>query len=315
MNIAAPGTEDPGPRRAPAAAGALIFESDTERLFPAARLADLHVAAEAAVLGGLATLAFYRSESLKTSEKNPGDPVTEADHAANDAILAVLASRVPMDAVLSEEAPPPGTAGGQRLWVVDPLDGTREFIDGIDEFACMVGLSEGGLARLGAVYVPGSGQLYLGVSEGGAWVAGCARAGERDVTVGALRPLRVSAPRVGRTRLVRSRSHPDERLARIEAELPALEVIPSGSVGVKCARIAVGEADLYVHPVPYLKEWDTCAPEAILRGAGGEVTDCGGRPLTYGKADPRQPAGILAGDPWSWSEALPLVRRESAPIL
>jgi 3'(2'), 5'-bisphosphate nucleotidase len=267
----------------------------------------------------MSTLRFYRSESLRTEEKSPGDPVTEADHASNEAVLAILSKRCPADAVLSEESPPPSSQADDslRLWVVDPLDGTREFIDGIDEFACMVGLAHRGRAQLGAVYVPGSRHLYLGLADGGAWVAECMAAdgGSCAVRVGPLRPLRVSAPADGRTRLVRSRSHPDERLARIEAALPSVEVIPSGSVGVKCARIATGEADLYVHPVPYLKEWDTCAPEAVLRGAGGEVTDCGGQPLTYGKTDPKQPGGILAGQPASWTDALPLVRRESVQIL
>ena len=204
-----------------------------------------------------------------------------------------------------------------RLWVVDPLDGTREFIDGIDEFAVMVGLAEEGLASLGAFYVPGSGHLYVGVAEGGAWIAECdVHAGpESPIRVGEFSPLRVGEPRDDRLRLVRSRSHPDDRLQAIESALPNVEVIPSGSVGVKCARIAEHVADLYVHPVPYLKEWDTCAPEAVLRGAGGRVTDCGGGTLRYGKSNPRQPSGILAGDPRSWAAALPLVREMSAPIL
>jgi 3'(2'), 5'-bisphosphate nucleotidase len=151
----------------------------------------------------------------------------------------------------------------------------------------------------------------------GAWIAECRLDGDSvsAIVVGKLRPLRVGPPAVDRVRLVRSRSHPDERLEAIEAALPAVEAIPSGSVGVKCARIAERTADLYVHPVPYLKEWDTCAPEAVLRGAGGRVTDCGGGELRYGKPDPRQPSGILAGDPSSWASALPLVRQICAPIL
>ncbi len=312
------GAEEPGHAAAPGFSGAVRFPDDVDQALPAAHQADLRLAAEAAVRGGMATLVFYRSDSLKTEEKSPGDPVTEADHASNDAVLAVICSRCPADAVLSEESAPPSRAGaGGRLWVVDPLDGTREFIDGIDEFACMVGLAHRGRAVLGAVYVPGSRRLYLGVADGGAWVAECNAAAEAGfaVSIGPLRSLHVSRPADGRTRLVRSRSHPDERLARIEAALPSVDIVPSGSVGVKCARIATGEADLYVHPVPYLKEWDTCAPEAMLRGAGGEVTDCGGQPLAYGKADPKQPGGILAGHPSSWAGALPLVRRESAGIL
>lgn len=295
-----------------------MFLSDSIQVLPSTRVTDLLVAARAALLGGQATLPHYRSASLQTSEKSPGDPVTEADHAANAAVLSVLGMECPGDPILSEESPPPASSSTEgRLWVVDPLDGTREFIDGIDEFAVMVGLAEEGKATLGAFYVPGTGLLYLGVSEGGAWIARCEVSAEpgSQIRVGEFRPLRVGGPGDGGVRLVRSRSHPDERLQRIESALPSVEVIPSGSVGVKCARIAERVADLYVHPVPYLKEWDTCAPEAVLRGAGGRVTDCGGGALSYGKPDPRQPAGILAGDPTSWASALPLVREMSAPIL
>jgi len=296
----------------------ILFESDPAVVFPPARAADLLTSVRACLLGGRATLPFYRSASLRTAEKTPGDPVTEADHAANRAVLSVLARDCPRDPVLSEESEPPDSASIlDRLWVVDPLDGTREFIDGIDEFAVMVGLAEEGLASLGAFYVPGSGYLYVGVAEGGAWIAECeVNAGpESPIRVGEFERLCVGKPEKGRLRLVRSRSHPDDRLQAIESALPDVEVIPSGSVGVKCARIAERVADLYVHPVPYLKEWDTCAPEAVLRGAGGRVTDCGGGTLRYGKSNPRQPSGILAGDPGSWAAALPLVREMSAPIL
>jgi len=191
------------------------------------------------------------------------------------------------------------------------------YVDGIDEFAVMVGLAEEGVARLGAFYVPGSGRLYTGIADGGAWIASCQMDAEpgSPIAIGELIPLAVGEAGTGGVRLVRSRSHPDERLQAIEEALPSVTVIPSGSVGVKCARIAERVADLYVHPVPYLKEWDTCAPEAVLRGAGGLVTDCGGRPLRYGKADPRQPSGILAGDPASWESAFPMVRDICAPIL
>ena len=295
----------------------IVLSSDPTDLFPRKSARDLLIAARAALLGGRAALSYYRSASLRTSEKGPGDPVTEADLAANRAVLSVLGEECPDDPILSEESPPPGSvAATGRLWVVDPLDGTREFIDGIDEFAVMVGLAECGRASLGAFYVPGTGLLYVGAVDGGAWIARCeGGAGTGPLQIGEFRRLRVGEPKQGEVRLVRSRSHPHERLAAIESALPVVEVIPSGSVGVKCARIAEGVADLYVHPVPYLKEWDTCAPEAVLRGAGGRVTDCGGVELLYGKPDPSQPSGILAGDPTSWAEALPLVSELSAPIL
>jgi 3'(2'), 5'-bisphosphate nucleotidase len=98
-------------------------------------------------------------------------------------------------------------------------------------------------------------------------------------------------------RLVGSRSHPDPLLLRMQESLGITDVRPSGSVGVKCALIAEGERDLYIHPVPYMKEWDTCAPEVLIREAGGDVTDCYGDPLRYNKPDPAQPHGIIACAP------------------
>jgi 3'(2'), 5'-bisphosphate nucleotidase len=95
-------------------------------------------------------------------------------------------------------------------------------------------------------------------------------------------------------RLVGSRSHPDALLMRMQKALGITDVQPSGSVGVKCALIAEGKRDLYVHPVPYLSEWDTCAPEVLVREAGGGVTDCMGERLHYNKETPTQPHGIMA---------------------
>lgn len=277
---------------------------------------ELAVAAEAAVQGGRAALRYYGSPDLESREKTPGDPVTAADHAANDAIVARVRQAFPSDPILSEESMrPPLPAHGSRLWVVDPLDGTREFVDGIGEFAAMVGLAVEGAAVLGAVFLPDPGALYLGLADGGAWTADLSALAPGETWADALRPLAVPEEVTGRLRLARSRSHLDDLLATVEARLGDVEVIPSGSVGVKCCLIATGRADLYVHPVPFLKEWDTCAPEAVLRGAGGTVTDCGGGELTYGKTDPRQPLGIFAGRPTAWTAARALVRDAARPLL
>lgn len=265
--------------------------------------ADLRAAAEAALRGGEAAMRHYRRAGLDVEEKGRDDPVTEADHAANRAILACLAAAVPADPVVSEEsaAPPEASAQG-RLWLVDPLDGTKEFIAANGEFSVMVGLVVDGAASLGAVYAPDPDRLYVGVAAGGAWVAEGAGRG------GGFRPLRAPGDMLGAPlRLVRSRSHPDPRLRRLEEGLGDVRVVQRGSVGIKCTLIAEGGADLYVHPVPYLKEWDTCAPEAVLRGAGGRVTDCRGRPLSYGKPDPRQRGGIFAGRPDAWERAARVV--------
>lgn len=264
--------------------------------------ADLSVAAAAVLAGGAAAMEFYGRDDLRVEDPTGRGPVTAADRASQAAILAVLERERPGERVLSEEAPAPEGPSGPRLWVVDPLDGTREFIDRIGEFSTMVGLAVDGEARIGAVYQPATGRLFAGAVGRGAWLAEPAGSGFR------LTPLAVGGARPGRLRFVRSRSHPDERLRRLEAALGEVDVILSGSAGSKCALVASGQADLYVHPVPYLKEWDTCAPEAMLRAAGGRVTDCGGAPLRYGKGHPAQLGGILAAPPAAWESVLPIVR-------
>ena len=278
---------------------------------PAVAARDLRAAAVAAVAGGLAARPFYRQSDLEITDKGANNPVTDADHAANDAILSILADRVPADPVRSEEsAASSSDVTADRLWVVDPLDGTKEFIAENGEFAVMVGLAAGRAARLGAVLKPDPGRLYLGVVGSGAWVADTSWEGAAStshVVVGPFRPLRLTTARPEDLRMARSRSHPDPLITAVADRLGASSV-RSGSVGLKCSLIAEGDADVYVHPVPFLREWDTCAPEALLRGAGGVVSDCRGEPLEYGKQEPRQLHGIFAARADVWHDALPLVR-------
>jgi len=259
--------------------------------------AELAAACAAARAAGEAAMRFYGS--ARAVEKEGGSPVTEADHAANRVIVAALAAAFPADAILSEEsADSAERLGAGRVWIVDPLDGTREFLAQNGEFAVMIGLAVDGRAVLGAVYQPAGDVLFAAAEGQGATLT---RAGE---TV----PLRCGAPGADGLRLVGSRSHPDPLLVRMQEALGITDVRPSGSVGVKCGLIALGERDLYVHPVPYLKEWDTCAPEAILRAAGGDVTDCRGGPLRYNKPDPCQPYGIVACGPGVLEGVLPAIR-------
>ena len=286
---------------------------------PADVARDLETAARAAIRGGQAAMKHYGNDHLAIADKGVNDPVTEADHAANRAILEVLSERAPVDPILSEESPPPAEGqfdetGSRRLWVVDPLDGTKEFISRNGEFSVMVGLSMAGRAVVGAVFQPDPGMLYMGWTEGGAWSVPIVLDGE-EVQVGDPSPMRLGPESAGAVRLIRSRSHPDPLLAALEDRLLDAHTVLCGSVGVKCARIAVDQADVYVHPVAFLKEWDTCAPEAVLRGAGGQVTDCGAGPLTYGKSDPRQPRGIFAARPGTWGALRPMVQEVATPIL
>jgi 3'(2'), 5'-bisphosphate nucleotidase len=241
------------------------------------------VACELARAAGRAAMAHYGS--ARAEAKGGGSPVTAADRAANEVIVTALKARFPGDAILSEESRDTShRLTSRRLWIVDPLDGTKEFLAMNGEFAVMVGLVEAGEAVAGAVYLPDPDVLMWAARGEGAWL-------ERG---SGPEPLRCAAADPSALRAVGSRSHPDALLTRMHDALRVADVAPSGSVGVKCGLIARGERDVYIHPVPYLKEWDTCAPEVILREAGGEVTDCRGDRLEYNKPDPRQPHGIVA---------------------
>lgn len=217
--------------------------------------------------------------------KAGGSPVTAADLAANEWIVSAIRAAWPGEAILAEESKDSADRlTSDRVWVIDPLDGTREFLAQNGEFSVMIGFVAGGRPRLGVVMVPVRGLLYAAAEGEGAWAE---LAGEK-------RRLQCLPARLDNLRLVGSRSHPDPTIEAMRERLGITDVKPSGSVGIKCALIAEGERDLYVHPVPYLKEWDTCAAEVLLREAGGMVTDCRGDPLAYNKPDPTQPHGILA---------------------
>jgi 3'(2'), 5'-bisphosphate nucleotidase len=236
--------------------------------------------------------------TAESSAKAGGSPVTQADHAANAIIVSAIREAYPGDAILSEESKDSAERlDARRVWIVDPLDGTKEFLAQNGEFSIMIGLAVGGEAVLGVVYMPDGDRLYAAARGVGATV-------EVQHEKQGLRTDHRHWP----PRMVGSRSHADPLTLLIRDRLGVTDVVPSGSVGVKCALIAEGKRDLYVHPVPYLKEWDTCAPEVVLREAGGEVTDCMGEPLRYNKPDPRQPDGILACGPAVHGRALETVR-------
>lgn len=246
---------------------------------------EIEVAVRLAREAGAAAMRHYGV--VEARRKAGGSPVTAADHAANRVIVEGLGRAFPADGILSEESKDrPDRLGLRRVWIVDPLDGTREFLSENGEFSVMIGLAVDGAAVLGVVYRPVGDRLYAAVQGNGAW---------REVEGGARESLEPDSVGAGAAlRMVGSRSHPDPLIERMRGALGIEDVAPSGSVGLKCALIAEGRRDIYVHPVPYLKEWDTCAPELLVREAGGTVTDCRGRALRYNKADPRQPHGILA---------------------
>jgi 3'(2'), 5'-bisphosphate nucleotidase len=230
----------------------------------------------------------YYNTGVNIAWKGENDPVTAADHAANQHLVDGLRRAFPSDGILSEESHDDLVRRQRRrVWIVDPLDGTKEFIGRIGEFSIMVGLAIEGEAALGIVYQPVADLLYRGAPGLLAEV----------VQNGVVRPLAVSSVAdPAQMRLVASRSHRDPLVDAICRDLGITQDRPSGSVGLKVGLLATGACDLYLHPSPGLKEWDTCAPDAVLRAAGGAISDVWGRPLRYNKPDVRQRQGLVASN-------------------
>jgi len=235
-----------------------------------------------------ALVADFYANGFEVAWKGANDPVTAADQAANQLLVAGLSRAFPSDGILAEESRDNrDRMQRRRVWIIDPLDGTREFIDRIGEFCIMVGLAIEGQAALGVVYQPVADQLYRGIPGLLAEV----------VQQGVRQPLAVSpVADPAQMRLVASRSHRDPLVDAVCRQLGVTQERPCGSVGLKVGLLATGQCDLYIHPAPGLKEWDTCAPEAILRAAGGAISDAWGRPLRYNQVDVRQRQGLVASN-------------------
>jgi 3'(2'), 5'-bisphosphate nucleotidase len=246
---------------------------------------ELEVARELAREAGRILLEFYAGDT-KVQWKGRDDPVTAADHAANELLAHELSRRFPADAVLSEEIPDdPARLKKDRVWMVDPMDGTKQFIERIGEFAVMIGLAIEGEAKLGVVYHPSVDRLYYATPGGGAFV-------EEKWTTKRLRVAPISDP--SQMVMAMSRSHPSQRVYSIREKLGVPKFIQHGSVGLKFGLIAEGRAHLYINTSSRTNQWDTCAPEAILREADGKVTDWNGEPLKYNRPEIRNLHGIVA---------------------
>lgn len=216
-----------------------------------------------------------RSGELSVEMKPGDEPVTVADRRASELIVAGLLASFPDDALISEELPATAdTLAKPRVWLVDPIDGTKDFIRGGDGFAVMIGLAIDGVPSVGVVHQPTIDRTFFVTPDAGAFVA---KGGE-------ITPLSVSdVSTAGAARLVASASHRTADIDRVKSELGITEEMNVGSVGVKLCLIAMGVRDLYVNPTAKTKAWDTCAPEAILTGAGGRLSDLFGTPIEYTK--------------------------------
>jgi 3'(2'), 5'-bisphosphate nucleotidase len=245
---------------------------------------------------GKILMSIYATDfavDFKGQGKN--DPVTEADRRANALIVQLLAAEFPGDGIVAEESDNARESfGRERIWYVDPLDGTKEFVAKNGEFSVMIGLAVGGRAQLGVVLQPSEDKLYSGAIGQGAWL-----------TVSDIADPRALG-------LIVSRSHRPARIGELVQRLGIHRESVSGSVGLKVGHIAQRNADLYVHMSDKSSAWDTCAPEAILIAAGGRFTDLFGAEIVYGRTDVRTRRGILACNAAAFDAVAPVVAELAA---
>lgn len=259
-----------------------------------------------AVDAGKSILSFYRSgDPLPVMTKQDCSPVTEADYSAHRVLAAGLPDLLAVP-VLSEESEPPSLdvrARWGHYWLVDPLDGTREFLDGNDEFTVNIALVESGMPTLGVIYVPVTGIGYAGGPGLGAFKYKNQQWSGIQVRTEARRRL-LEEP----FRLVASRRHGLSEVSRLAERLRySLSDVVISEVGssLKFCHVAEGYADLYPRFAP-TSEWDTAAGQAILEAAGGCVVGLDFRPLVYNnKSDFLNPFFYGLGDrAFPWQELL-----------
>ena len=231
-----------------------------------------------AISAGQAISAHYAQGKIAVEAKADASPVTQADLDAEAVILAGLASAFPAIPIISEEAAAAGQVPetGGRFFLVDPLDGTKEFISRNGEFTVNIALIEDGAPVAGVVLAPALGQVFYGDRQTGARVAPV-----DGGVVGAFTPIRIRPAPQDAITAVASRSHAGaETTAYLEA-FGVGDCVSAGS-SLKFGLVASGKADLYPR-MGRTMEWDTAAGDAVLRAAGGMVLCDDGEPLAYGK--------------------------------
>lgn len=246
---------------------------------------------------GRAIMEVYREEEFGVTLKGDDSPLTRADLAAHRIIVDRLFSLGDGWPILSEEStsvPYATRKTWDRYWLVDPLDGTKEFINRRDQFTVNIALIEHGRPILGVVTAPALAREWLAAAGLGAYA----------VEQGELRPIEVGHWNEGPLRIVASKSHATPELERFlsAVDIPA-ERISIGS-SLKFCLVAEGEADLYPRLGPTM-EWDTAAAHAIVTEAGGRVEDLTGAPLTYNKENLLNPFFMVTGSPpYDWRRCI-----------
>lgn len=233
-----------------------------------------------ALEAGDAIMAIYEGPDFGVRSKADQSPVTEADEAADRIISAGLTKAFPEVTLITEEQAESHSLSASTFLIVDPLDGTKEFVQRRGDFTVNIGYVENGIPLRGVVYAPAKGRLFYTTPEGVA----VEELGAFDKSqAGELKPIKVSTPDNSALMVVASKSHRDQATDDYIARYQVRDMTSAGS-SLKFCLVATGEADLYPRLGPTM-EWDTAAGDAVLRGAGGKVVDFETQqPFTYGKA-------------------------------
>jgi 3'(2'), 5'-bisphosphate nucleotidase len=257
---------------------------------PEIRPAEIRAELEFAIAA--ARVAGERALALRATERWSGDVLADVgDQAADGYLQGLVRGRHPEDGILSEEtADTRSRLSKSRVWIIDPLDGTREYSQMRDDWAVHVALTIAGRCALGAVALPAKGSTIWGVCLSGQESAGIEGARASSALV------RGDSPSANPPRIVVSRSHTPAWTQRF-ADAIGAELVHAGSVGNKVSLLLLGEADVYVHR-KQLKEWDTCAPETVARAAGWTVCKLRGDEHAYNRENPMNGDLVVCRPAW-----------------
>jgi 3'(2'), 5'-bisphosphate nucleotidase len=249
---------------------------------------ELATALAAARAAGDLILEAY--SSFQAIPDARADITTDADRSAQEAILGTIRRRFPGDALCAEEATPTLASApkeGPRLWVVDPIDGTRGFAQKNGEFSVMVAFVDAGRVAVGVVYEPAHHRLTRAVRGGGCW--------REDDSAAAIACRVASTADLSAATLTQSRSKPGAVSRQVQALQPA-RVIETHSAGIKLALVARGEADFYVNHYEAFHDWDIAAGHILVEEAGGKVSGLRGEEIVYGSPGAWQRSRLLASN-------------------
>lgn len=266
---------------------------------------ELETAINLARTASVAILEIYE-QGFEVEEKfinqYYSEPVTIADKTSSKIIVEGLSKAFPDDAILSEEEPDDTIRrlSKKRVWIIDPLDGTKGFVQKKDDFAVQIGLTENGQPVLGVVYHPVADVLYFASTDNGSFISRNSAEPKR---------LQVSEKTdFAQMTIAVSRSHRSPRMTGLIEHFGFKDEFQHGSVGLKVGFLAQQVADIYIHLSPHTKFWDTAAPQVILEEAGGKLTDIFGKKIRYEIEDVRNHNGIFSSNGISHEKAVSHLR-------